>query len=67
MTKGVPFKRIEKLIVIIRHAATSVPTGKKIDDANLKNPAGETANSSVEIFTSGKAGILRLDNAAEEI
>ena len=29
MTKGVPFKRIEKLIEKIRHASTAVPTGKK--------------------------------------
>ena len=28
MKKGVPFKRIEKLIGKIRHAATAVPTGK---------------------------------------
>ena len=28
MKKGVPFKPIEKLIGKIRHAATSVPTGK---------------------------------------
>ena len=30
MTKGVPFKQIEKLIGEIRHAATAVPTGKKL-------------------------------------
>ena len=30
MTKGVPFKQIEKLIGKIRHAATAVPTGKKL-------------------------------------
>ena len=27
-TKGVPFKRIEKMIGKNRHAATAVPTGK---------------------------------------
>ena len=30
ITKGVPFKRIEKPIGKIRHAATAVPTGKKL-------------------------------------
>ena len=30
MTKGVPFKRIEKMIGKIRHAATAAPTGKKL-------------------------------------
>ena len=30
MTKGVPFKRIEELIGKIQHAATSVPTEKKL-------------------------------------
>ena len=30
MTKGVPFKRIKKLIGRILHAATVVPTGKKL-------------------------------------
>ena len=29
MTKGVPFKRIEKLIGKIQHAAIAIPTGKK--------------------------------------
>ena len=33
MTKGVQFKRFEKFIGNIRHAATAVPT-EKIDDAN---------------------------------
>ena len=33
MTKGVPFKRIEKMIGKIRHATTAVPKGKN-DDAN---------------------------------
>ena len=28
MTKGLPFKQIEKLIGKIRHAAIAVPTGK---------------------------------------
>ena len=30
MSKWVPFKQIEKLIGKIRHAATAVPTGKKL-------------------------------------
>ena len=30
MTKGMPFKQVEKLIGKIRHAATAGPTGKKL-------------------------------------
>ena len=30
MTKGVPFKKIGKLIGKVRHAVTSVPKGKKL-------------------------------------
>ena len=36
MTKGVPFKRIEKLIEKIQHAATAVPTGVKLMTPILK-------------------------------
>ena len=56
MKKGVPFKRIGKLLEKYNMQQQQSQRGKD-DDANQKNPAGETANSLVEIFLSYKAGI----------
>ena len=39
MSSGVPFKRVEKLIGKIRHAAIGVPTGKNFDDADQPDSA----------------------------
>ena len=64
MTKEVPLKRIKKIIGKIRHGATAVSTGKNLW-CQLKNTAGETANSLLEIFPSCKAGIPGLEDAAE--
>ena len=64
MTRGVPFKRIENLIGK-SDMQQQQSQQEKIDDVNLKNPAGETANSSVEIFISCKAVIPILEKAAE--
>ena len=45
MKKGVPFKRIEKLIGKLRHAATSVPTGK-----NMMTPINKIMQVKPSIF-----------------
>ena len=59
MTKGAPFKRIEKLIRKNPTCSNSSPKRKTFNDVNEQNPAGKTANSS------SKADILILETTAE--